>query len=87
MTRRTCLTLTAAAGIRAAQAPAKESGTMFQEILEASQKEKKGVMLYVRGQSVSGIVVRISGDSVELRSREYSRIVVRLEAIDAAAIA
>ena len=56
---------------------------MYQQILEASQNEKKGVMLYVKGQSIPGIVVKISSDSVELRSREYSRIVVRLESIDA----
>ena len=56
---------------------------MYQQILEASQNEKKGVTLYVKGQSIPGIVVKISSDSVELRSREYSRIVVRLESIDA----
>jgi hypothetical protein len=59
---------------------------MFNEILEASQKDKKGVMLHVRGQSIAGVVVKISGESVELRSREYSRIVVKLEAIDAVSI-
>ena len=59
---------------------------MFQELLESSQKDKKGVMMYVRGQSITGVVVKISGDFVELRSREYSRIMVRMEAIDAVAL-
>ena len=58
---------------------------MFQQVLEASLAEKKGVMLYVKGQSIPGIVTKVNADSVELRSREYSRIVVKLESIDAVA--
>ena len=60
---------------------------MFRSILEASQSEKKGLMLWVRGQSLPGIVVKIEAEHVELRSREYGRIVVRLDSIDAAAMA
>ena len=59
---------------------------MFQQILEASQNEKKGIMLYVKSQQISGVVTRVSNDSVELRSREYSRIVVRIDSIDAVAM-
>jgi hypothetical protein len=59
---------------------------MFRSILEASQSEKKGVMLYVKGQAIPGMVVKIDADSVELRSREYSRIVVRLDSLDAVAM-
>ena len=58
----------------------------MREILEASQNEKKGVTLYIKGQSIGGGVVKVSGDTVELRSREYSRIVVRIDAIDAIAM-
>lgn len=58
----------------------------MRELLEASHNEKKGIMLYVKGQSISGAVVKTSADTVELRSREYSRIVVRIDAIDAAAM-
>ena len=61
----------------------KESNTV-REFLEASLNEKKSVMLYVKGQSIGAIVVKISGDVVELKNREYSRIAVRLDAIDAA---
>jgi hypothetical protein len=64
-------------------AAAERDRLMFQQILEASQNEKKGVMLHVKGQTIPGIVVKLSAESVELRSREYSRIVVRLESIDA----
>ena len=59
---------------------------MFRSILEASMNEKKGVMLYVKGQAVPGVVVKIEAESVELRSREYARIVVKLESIDAVAM-
>jgi hypothetical protein len=43
-------------------------------------------MIYVKGQSIAGVVTKVGGDTVELRSREYSRIVVKIEAIDAAAM-
>lgn len=59
----------------------------MREILEISQKDKKGIMVYFRGQSIGGVVTKIGADTVELRSREYSRIVVRMESIDGAAIA
>jgi len=61
--------------------------SMFRSILEASQNEKKGVTLYVKGQAIPGVVLKVDGDTVEMRSREYSRIVVRMDAIDAAAMA
>lgn len=59
----------------------------MREIFEASQNDKKGLMLHVKGQTIAGIVVKIAADVIELRSREYSRIVVRIDSIDAAAMA
>ena len=61
--------------------------SMFRSILEASENEKKGLMLYVKGQAIPGMVLKIEAEHVELRSREYGRIVVRLDSIDAAAMA
>lgn len=58
----------------------------IRDILEASQNGKKGIMLYFKGQSIGGMVVHISDEAVEIRSREYSRIVVRIEAIDGVAM-
>ena len=58
----------------------------MRELLEASQKEKKGIMLYLKGQSIGGVVVKIAGETVEMKSREYARIVVRVDAIDAVAM-
>ena len=56
---------------------------MFRSILEASQSEKKGLMLWVKGQSIPGIVVKIEAETLELRSREYWRNVVRQDSLDA----
>ena len=58
----------------------------MRELLELSQNEKKGIMLYVKGQSISGVVTKIAADIVELRSREYSRIAVKIDSIDGAAV-
>ena len=85
MTRRTNLTLLAAAMAAGPSLSGKEIVGM-REIFEASQKDKKGVMLYVKGQSIAGVVVSVGGDSLELRSREYSRIIVKIDAIDAVAM-
>ena len=85
-TRRTAIAALAAALAAGLPAAGKEPD-MLKSILEASQTEKKGVTLYVKGQAVPGIVVKMDSDSVELRSREYSRIVFRIEVIDGAAMA
>ena len=86
MTRRTHISLLAAAAMGTAFPAASKENNMFQQILEASQNEKKGIMLYVKGQQIAGVVVKLSADSIEMRSREYSRIVVRIDGIDAAAL-
>lgn len=59
---------------------------MFRSILEASLNQKKGLVLFVKGQAIPGMVVKIDAETVELRSREYGRIVVRIDSIDAAAM-
>ena len=70
----------------AASAPAWSAGPEpFTELLEASLKDRKGVVVYVKGQAIAGRVTRISADAVELTSREYTRIVVRRDAIDGVA--
>ena len=85
MTRRTCLTVLTTVVVADSTLIGKENDAM-KELLEASQNEKKGITLYVKGQSIGGGVVRIAGDFVELKSREFSRIVVRIDSIDAAAL-
>ena len=86
MTRRAQVTVLAAAlAGTSLDLEGKESDAM-RELLEFSQNEKKGVMLYLNGQSIGGVVTKITADMVELRSREYSRILVKIDAITAAAV-
>jgi endonuclease YncB( thermonuclease family) len=77
----TCATPGYAQGTPAAAAQA------YQELFSASQKDKKGLMFYVRGQQIAGVVTRVMGnDAVEVRNQTYGRIVIRLDAIDAVAM-
>ncbi len=57
----------------------------FLEVLEQSQKSGKGVMVYMGHHAIGGAVTKIGEHTVELRSREYGRIVLRLERIDGVA--
>ena len=60
---------------------------IFRELFEASQNEKRGLMVYLGGQTLPGLVVKIIGtEAIEMRSQQYSRIIVRVEAIEAVAI-
>ncbi|HUA58579.1 MAG TPA: hypothetical protein VML19_07490 [Verrucomicrobiae bacterium] len=72
MTRRGCLTVIRGA-IAVRSIVFASEGNKKRELLEASQNDKKSVMVYMKGQNVGG-------------SREYSRIVVRMDAIDAVAM-
>ena len=58
----------------------------FFELIESSHKEKRSLTLFIKGQTVAGIVVKIiEGGTIELKSQTYSRVIVRLDAIDAVA--
>ena len=60
---------------------------IFKELIELSQREKRGLTIYFNGLTTAGVVVRIIGtEAVELKSQMYSRTVVRLDSIDAAAV-
>lgn len=58
----------------------------YKELLERSEKEKKGLTFYVKGQTISGVVVKIASDAVEVRNQTFSRIIIRLDSIDALAM-
>jgi hypothetical protein len=63
------------------------SSQAYQELIELSQKEKKGLTFFVKGQTIAGIVVKSIGtEAVEVRSQTYSRVVIRLESVDAVAM-
>jgi hypothetical protein len=57
----------------------------FEEVLQASLTERKGVMIYVNGESIPGRVTKLGPDTVELSSQEFRRIVVRRDRVDAVA--
>ena len=63
-----------------------QSVQSYRELFERSEKEKKGLVFYVKGQTISGIVVKISTDAVEIRNQTYSRIIIRLDSVDAVAM-
>jgi hypothetical protein len=57
----------------------------FRELLLASQKENKSVQVYFGGQSISLLVTGVGLEHLEGKSREYSKILVRMDKIDAVA--
>ena len=58
----------------------------MRELLEISKNAKKNVTLYVKGQTVTGAVVRVAGDIVELRNKDFSRIIMRIDSVDGVAM-
>ncbi|HRD86217.1 MAG TPA: hypothetical protein PLF63_13720 [Rubrivivax sp.] len=76
--------LASSALLTVAPARAADVPKAIEQALATAQQEKKGVMLAVGGQSIGGGVLRIEpGQSVEMKSPQYGRIVVRLDRIDA----
>ncbi len=51
--------------------------------LEESRANNRGLVFFVRGQSISGVVVRVDERHVVARSMAQGHIVIRLDAIDA----
>ena len=59
----------------------------YQDLFTQSQKEKRGLMFYVKGQQIGGAVTRVLGnDAVEVRNQSYGRVIIRIDQIDALAI-
>ena len=75
------LTISNVAGV-SAQSPSQS----FRELLDRSEKERKGLMFYVKGQTIPGVVIKINADTVEVRNQTYGRVVIRLDSINAVAI-
>jgi hypothetical protein len=56
---------------------------LFAELIKWSINEEKGLTLFIKGQTVAGIVVEIIGtEAIVLKSQTYRRIIVRLDSID-----
>ena len=67
----------------AAVAHAADAAHGIEQALASAQQDKRGVTLYLNGQTIGGAVTRIEpGQWVELRNQQASRIIVRLDRID-----
>ena len=78
--------ITAAALLIAASgAIAGEAVQAMQELFAQSQKEKRGLTFYVKGQAIPGVVTKVGNESVEVRNQQHGRIVIRIDSIDAVA--
>ena len=58
----------------------------LKELLEKSRNENKGITLYVNGITIGALVTNVGEEFVEGKSREFGRIVIRLDRIDGAAM-
>jgi hypothetical protein len=59
----------------------------LEDALNAAMQSKRGITMYVNGQTIGGAVTRFeSGSYVELRNQEFGRIVIRWERIDGVAL-
>ena len=58
----------------------------FKELLEWSQKEGKGLTFWIGGQTVGGAVVKFNADTVEVKSQQYRRLIIKASAIEAVAM-
>ena len=88
LTRAVPLMLALAFAVLAPHALAAQSDAQqaFQELFAQSQKDKRGLTFYVKGQQIPGIVTRVIGnDAVEVRSQTHNRVIIRIDQIDAVA--
>ena len=59
----------------------------IEDALNAAMASKRGVTLYVNGQTIGGAITKVEpGQYVELRNQEFGKIVVRWERIDGIAM-
>ena len=58
----------------------------YKTLLQESLTQKFGVIFYLHGQTVAGVVTKITDENVvEVRNQEHDRVIIRLDAIDAIA--
>lgn len=68
------------------QTSSPKTAQAFQELFDYSLKEKKGLTFFVQGQTIPGIVTKmVSEDAIEVRNQTSSRIIIRVDRIDAVA--
>ncbi|MCH9649771.1 MAG: hypothetical protein K0U98_16145 [Deltaproteobacteria bacterium] len=76
-------------GLETAPGQASKEGVDMMEhwkvLFEYSQSNDKGLEIFVKGQSLAGVVTSFSEEAVEMYSQQFDRIVVRVDRIDAIA--
>lgn len=75
--------LTALTPMAAAAYEPMENNNMFDDIFKAAMEAKRGLTFYVKGQTIGGGITKIGNGFVEVRSQAASRIVIRIDSIDA----
>ncbi|MFN8012723.1 MAG: hypothetical protein U0P81_15245 [Holophagaceae bacterium] len=60
------------------------AGAALRPILEASRREHRPIVLRIRGQAIPGVVVRLQETSVEVRRPDHTRLLIRLDRLEAA---
>lgn len=73
-------------GLRAEESAPARADTFEREalaVLRASHARQRSIVVHVNGEAVTGIVKAIGPDVVVLVNREYERVVVRRDRIDA----
>ena len=70
----------------AAGAAAADAIKGIEQALVAAQQDKRGITLYVAGQTIGGAVTRVEpGQWVEMKNQTSGKIIVRIDRIDAIA--
>ena len=60
---------------------------IYKTLIEFSQKEKRGLTVYLQGQIIVGFVTEIIGnEAIELSSQMFSKTVVLIDSIEAVAV-
>jgi murein endopeptidase len=79
--------IAALAAAASASAQSQDAPRSIEQTLTAAQQDRRGLTLYVNGQTIGGAVVRVeAGQWVELRNQQFGRIIVRLDRIDGVAL-
>jgi hypothetical protein len=64
-------------------AAAAEPSKALEDAFNAALASKRGVTLYVNGQTIGGAITKVEpGKYIELRNQEFSKIVIRWDSID-----
>jgi hypothetical protein len=70
----------------AAGAVAADALQGIEQALVAAQQDKRGITLYVAGQTIAGAVTRVEpGQWVEMKNQTSGKIIVRIDRIDGVA--